>query len=301
MCGIMGYYAFGKVMPDKEKITNMFTALESRGTDASGFAYIRNNKLIVHKAPVSSSVLVKSKEWTDLDLPKIMIMHTRLKTKGDQKNNMNNHPLFTKDGLCIVHNGMIYNDDELFNKKTRRDAEVDSEAILTVLSKKRNNIKHLFDTIIGSYAVAVINKNHPYALTLIKKDNPIDLYFDECDDILYFCSERRIMRVALEIKQNHKRGFTLGEGCFHYFEIQNNHALDINNEGVDFYREYKPTSDTFLYDRRCDTIYDYIDGLVECPHCFGMTPYDPEMLNNSCYTCGNPITQDDLLEEDLYV
>ena len=50
MCGIMGYYSFGKTMPDKDKITNMFSLLESRGRDASGFAFIKDNNLIVNKA-----------------------------------------------------------------------------------------------------------------------------------------------------------------------------------------------------------------------------------------------------------
>jgi asparagine synthetase B (glutamine-hydrolysing) len=41
MCGIMGYYSFGNTLPDKDKITNMFSLLESRGRDASGFAFIK--------------------------------------------------------------------------------------------------------------------------------------------------------------------------------------------------------------------------------------------------------------------
>ncbi len=33
---------------------------------------------------------------------------------------------FSKHGIAIVHNGMIYNDKEIFGKK-QRDGEVDSE------------------------------------------------------------------------------------------------------------------------------------------------------------------------------
>ncbi|MBZ0181776.1 MAG: hypothetical protein K8F60_04915, partial [Melioribacteraceae bacterium] len=110
MCGIMGYYSFGRTTPNKNKIEKMFVLLESRGRDASGFAYINNqNKLVVSKAAVKSSDFVKEADWKSLVLPKIMILHTRAKTQGEPTNNMNNHPLFTKDGLCIVHNGMIFN------------------------------------------------------------------------------------------------------------------------------------------------------------------------------------------------
>ena len=38
MCGIMGYYSFGSTLPDKDKLTDMFSLLESRGRDASGYA-----------------------------------------------------------------------------------------------------------------------------------------------------------------------------------------------------------------------------------------------------------------------
>ena len=66
MCGIMGYYSFGNTMPDKDKITNMFSLLESRGRDASGFAFIRDNNLIVHKDAMKSSEFVKTNEWKEL-------------------------------------------------------------------------------------------------------------------------------------------------------------------------------------------------------------------------------------------
>ena len=95
-----------------------------------------------------------------------------------------------------------YNDKEIFGKK-ERDAEVDSESILHLLSikTKGDRVKRLFDKVEGSFAVAVLDRNDPERLLLIKKDNPIDLYYDEKDDILYFCSERSIMQEALNIQK----------------------------------------------------------------------------------------------------
>jgi len=63
MCGIMGYYSFGRTIPNKEKITNMFSLLETRGRDASGFAFINNGELVVHKSPIKSSDMIKTDEW----------------------------------------------------------------------------------------------------------------------------------------------------------------------------------------------------------------------------------------------
>ena len=145
-----------------------------------------------------------------------MILHTRMKTQGSEKNNANNHPLFSKNGIAIVHNGIIYNDKEIFGKK-ERDAEVDSESILHLLSMKvkGDKIKRLFDKVEGSFAVAMLDKYFPERLVLIKKDNPIDLYYDERSDILYFCSEREIMQEALSIEKITVRGFNLGLSLIH--------------------------------------------------------------------------------------
>ena len=49
MCGIMGYYSFGNTLPNKITITNMFALLETRGKDAAGFAFIKDNNLVIHK------------------------------------------------------------------------------------------------------------------------------------------------------------------------------------------------------------------------------------------------------------
>ena len=84
MCGIMGFFSFGNTLPDKEKITDMFSLLETRGRDASGFAFIDDSNLVVHKAPIKSSELIKTDEWKDLNLPKVMILHTRMKTQGQK-------------------------------------------------------------------------------------------------------------------------------------------------------------------------------------------------------------------------
>ena len=296
MCGIMGYYSFGNTTPDKNKITNMFSLLESRGRDASGFAFISDNNLLVSKAPIKSSELVKTEDWKKLTLPSSMILHTRLTTQGSAKNNFNNHPLFSKNGIAIVHNGIIYNDKEIFGKK-ERDAEVDSESILHLLSMKTkgDKIKRLFDRVEGSFAVAVLDKNDPDKLLLIKKDNPIDLYYDQKDDILYFCSEREIMQEALSIEKTTVRGFNLGEKDFHFYEMQNNYALIINKEGVESYHKHYPNKSKW-FDRRyhypVNNGFDEI--MIECPWCYAQTTYYDGKLFNKCESCGMSIEEEDL-------
>jgi glucosamine 6-phosphate synthetase-like amidotransferase/phosphosugar isomerase protein len=294
MCGIMGYYSFGNTMPDKEKITDMFSLLETRGRDASGFAFIKNGNLFVYKAPIKTTDMIKTDEWKNLALPKSMILHARLKTEGSEKNNANNHPIYSKAGLALVHNGIVYNHKEIFGKK-ERDAEVDSEAILSILSLKGkgDKIKRLFERAEGSFAVAAINKAEPDKLTLIKKDNPIELYFDSENDILYFCSERDIMKETLGINTIKKRGFSLGEVNYHFYDMENNHALIINKEGVESYQKYFPKSYSW-FDRRFDYSADKV--LVQCPWCLCQTKYYYSKLFNKCEECGVSINEEDVYD-----
>jgi len=296
MCGIMGWYSFGNTTPDKEKITTMFSLLESRGRDACGFAFIEDNNLIVHKKAIKSSELVKEADWKSLTLPGVMILHTRMKTQGSEKNNANNHPLFSKNGIAIVHNGIIYNDKEIIGKK-QRDGEVDSESILHLLSAKTkgDRLKRLFDRIEGSFAVAVIDRNDPDKLILIKKDNPIDLYYDSRDDILYSCSEREIMQQSLNIESVTQRGFNLGEKDFHFYEMQNNYALIINKDGVESYQKYYPAKSRW-FDRQFHypVASDFDEIMIECPWCFCQTTYNDGKLFNKCEVCGMGINEEDL-------
>lgn len=295
MCGIGGYFCFGEKRPSKSNVTELFSLLETRGRDASGFGYIQDGKIEVSKAPVKSSVFVHDHPWENLQLPKCLILHSRAATQGSNKNSKNNHPLYSeKSGICLVHNGIISNDKQIFSRDQKRDAEVDSEAILAVLSSRgrSDKVKRVFERLEGSYAFAAINRDDPERLILVKKDNPLDIYLDDESDIVYFASERRILQAALNLKNTSFRGFNVGEGPFHFYEMKNNHCLILNSEGVESYRKYQPRK---FYER--DFMYRSSDDqlVVECPWCMEMTNFYMGKLFNRCQNCGQ-----DISEEDLY-
>ncbi len=299
MCGIMGWFCFAEARPNKESMTNMFSILECRGRDASGYAFIKDKRLIVNKAPVKSSELVKHKEWGALSLPRTLIAHTRLKTQGSEKLNVNNHPLYNKYGIAVVHNGMIHNDKEIFTT-AKRDGQVDSEAILSVLSTKAkgDKIKRVFEKLEGSFAFASIDVNDPEKLILVKKDNPLCLYLDTKAEILYFCSEREIMQESLNIKSSSIRGFNIGEDNYHYYEMENNYGMVINRVGVENYKRYTPKRDEWMSFRNYHLPFGKSDldmDFIECPYCLAKTLYDGSKLVNQCESCGA-----ELNEEDIY-
>jgi len=291
MCGIMGYYCWAENRPNKRNITNMFSLLQSRGRDSSGYAYLKDKRLVVVKDAVSSSKLIEHKDWQNLEMPKSFIAHTRLKTQGTEKLNVNNHPIYNKSGVAIVHNGMIHNDTEIFETE-KRDGQVDSEAILAVLSSKAkgDKLKRVFDKLEGSFAFASIDQNDPDRLILVKKDNPDCLYLDTKDEILYFCSEKGIMQEALNIRANQCRGFNVGEQEFHYYEMENNHGLVLNNKGVESYKKYTPKTERWYYrnipNMREDT------EIMTCPYCYEETFYDFGKLTNRCHICGSILTDE---------
>ena len=196
MCGIMGYYCFGKARPSKKNIEEAFAELSERGRDASGFAFLdSDNVLKVHKKNVDSVALMKGKPWEELDCEApIMIFHTRAATKGRPENNKNNHPIFTKKGICLVHNGMV--DDYEKDFEENRDGEVDSEILVYYLNKYKTleeGIKELTAKVSGSYAIAVINKAEPTKLLLCRNSNPIIVCIDHKEKILFFASTKEIV------------------------------------------------------------------------------------------------------------
>jgi len=197
MCGIAGYYAFGRQRPNKDAVTKMFIETQSRGKDASGFAYINDHEeLVVCKQPLEAKHFVREDDWQCLELPKILIMHCRQGTQGKSSDNMNNHPVFTKSGWALIHNGFIRNDHTLFKElPVDRDSEVDSEILVKLLELGGDwdaGMK-LINDIRGSLACAAVWKDAPDDLLLFRNSNPIVLAYDKDADILYFGSTKDIV------------------------------------------------------------------------------------------------------------
>lgn len=106
------------------------------------------------------------------------ILHTRLFTQGSPKKNRNNHPIPVGERgkrLVGVHNGVIWNDDEVFKKHVTvpRKAEVDSEAVFAYLYEHGPRPKDLTD-IGGSYALGYLKEDEPNQLYLCRGcDSPL--------------------------------------------------------------------------------------------------------------------------------
>jgi len=255
MCGLIGYYCFGDKRPNKSNISNMLIACASRGTDATGIAFVQDGKLNVIKHDVAAWDFVGKEDYKKAKLPKILIGHCRATTQGHEKESHNNHPVFSKSGVAITHNGMINNDEEIFEaKKYLREGAVDSEIILRVIEEKINDgivaaVKNT-SLISGSFAVGMISRDHPEVLTLFKHSNPIVIAYDTKNDILYYGSTKEI--IIAGFTKNYRRFVFHDSKELVFLSIHDDSCIVVNKKGLRrsfmFYDESKNIERKCAYD-----------------------------------------------------
>lgn len=189
MCGIAGWIAFGEQRPPPGTASLLLLALEERGKNASGITYApkwgcRSAGYIKHHLPAEAFVVDKAVQ-KHLDVAgssQICLVHTRSTTKGDEKTNTNNHPVFREGGKYIlVHNGTLANDDEIFKElDVKRQAEVDTEAIAALLDMgvTASNARSRLQEAGGTYSLAAFPKEKPDHVIVVRRSSP--LYYTVC-------------------------------------------------------------------------------------------------------------------------
>ena len=178
MCGIVGY--IGKKGSALKVIMNGLSALEYRGYDSAGIAYIEDNKLNIIKEKGKTDNLKTNIDFNKLS--NLAIGHTRWATHGEP-NKVNSHP-HNQGKFTIVHNGIIENYLELKNELIKNNyefkSETDSEvaaAYIDYIYKSENYILKTLNKITkvftGSYAIALICSDDLDNLYVVKKTSPI--------------------------------------------------------------------------------------------------------------------------------
>ena len=221
MCGIYCYVGKQKAIP---VLIDGLEALEYRGYDSSGIAYIKNNKVNIIKKEGKIKNL-NEKINKDLDTT-IGIGHTRWATHG-LPNEINAHP-HNQGKITLVHNGIIENYQEL--KKLLNNyqftSETDTEVLTALIDKlyqEKNNmiavLNKLKDLIKGSYALGIINNDELDKLYAIRKDSPLILANSE--DGNFIASD-----IPAILKYTNK-----------YILLNNNEIACITKENITIYDE----------------------------------------------------------------
>lgn len=170
MCGIAGYSLSARSGVDRTLAAQALLAgIAERGADAVGYAYRRGHSPVtIHKQRSGASALLE-----EVLVPASTteaLIHVRDYTKGHPRIEANNHPI--RHGAVVgVHNGIIFNDDELMREHGFERAEpemtVDSEAIFA-LAEAHDGQPRALEQLRGSMATAWLDERCPETLFLAR-------------------------------------------------------------------------------------------------------------------------------------
>lgn len=182
MCGIVGY--IGQNPKAVDVVLDGLTALEYRGYDSAGVAFLDGDKITTDKQVGRVQALRDSLG----DSPKstCAIGHTRWATHGGVTS-LNAHPHYNADKtIAVVHNGIIENNSELrahleeqgYTFVSQTDTEVIPHLIDFYL-RKHSTFEEAFEEALnelrGAYAIAAMTSTEPGVLYAARLSSPLVL------------------------------------------------------------------------------------------------------------------------------
>lgn len=154
MCGLFGFILPSDARIDRkylrDSIMQSYKLAESRGKEAAGLAVILSDRIEIAKAPTRGRRLLRSEgarkalmhAYGALERRQTLtiLAHTRMVTNGSPANPDNNQPVL-RDGMFCLHNGIVVNDGEIWNKHPDLDRrfEVDTEVLVALAGNSRAN------------------------------------------------------------------------------------------------------------------------------------------------------------------
>jgi glucosamine--fructose-6-phosphate aminotransferase (isomerizing) len=182
MCGIVAGVADRNIVPI---LIEGLRRLEYRGYDSAGIAVLDEGGHLQRLRTVGK---VRALEQALEQLPlqgRIGIAHTRWATHG-VPSERNAHPHLSRDGLAIVHNGIIENYEELredlrrvgYQFSSETDTEVVAHRIHFHMEKLADVFKAVRATVAeleGAYALVVVSERDPERLIAARMGCPVVL------------------------------------------------------------------------------------------------------------------------------
>ncbi len=221
MCGIFGVIVnkTSNYKPRflKNSLENLAALSESRGKDSSGICF-RNDKksqFDILKATGPITNLLKQKEYKILLKENLGIYeknmsnfvsfgHSRLVTNGSQLQEYNNQPVI-KDGLIVIHNGIITNVEDLWIKNTqlKKEFDLDTEIMLAMMRENLScgdsidkSINKIISSVEGTVSTAMFFDDRDEVL--LATNNGSLYYATNNKNFLIFASENYILQKLIE-------------------------------------------------------------------------------------------------------
>ncbi|CAM2174727.1 L-glutamine--D-fructose-6-phosphate aminotransferase [Paraburkholderia sacchari] len=177
MCGIVGAVAQRNIVP---VLIEGLRRLEYRGYDSCGVAIVtaegpQRMRSVARVAELEDQVREAHFEGVT------GIAHTRWATHGAPTVN-NAHPIFSRDTLAIVHNGIIENYESL--RETLRGkgyefvSQTDTEVIAHLIHSLYKGdlfaaVREAVQQLTGAYAIGVVHKDQPHTVVGARAGSPL--------------------------------------------------------------------------------------------------------------------------------
>ena len=130
MCGIFGQIS--KTRVNKKNLRMIVKHSEQRGVDSSGLIHRKGSAYQVDRADINVEKLLGKVNPFNSN---VVLGHSRLITNG-----LGDNQPIVKDNLCVIHNGIIVNEKEVWgNLESKRELKIDSEAIVAIASEHFKN------------------------------------------------------------------------------------------------------------------------------------------------------------------
>jgi len=180
MCGIVGAIAERNIVPI---LMEGLRRLEYRGYDSAGIAVIDGHHQLKRLRTVGKVQALQHTLDHDPTHGELGIAHTRWATHG-VPSERNAHPHISRDGLAIVHNGIIENHEELRAELQgcgyEFTSETDTEVIAHRVHRHLETVGDLFKAVRatvaeleGAYALAVVSEGDPDRIILARQGCPV--------------------------------------------------------------------------------------------------------------------------------
>src|SRR5450755_2394662 len=180
MCGIVGVVAERNAVPI---LMEGLRRLEYRGYDSAGLAVLTSQHRLVRVRAVGKVQALQDVLDADPLEGHVGIAHTRWATHGVPTMS-NAHPHVSRDGIAIVHNGIIENHEALraglIGLGYSFDSETDTEVIahrihhhLTGSADLYQAVRTTVAELHGAFALAVIAQTDPDCVVIARQGCPV--------------------------------------------------------------------------------------------------------------------------------
>jgi glutamine---fructose-6-phosphate transaminase (isomerizing) len=180
MCGIVGAVARRDIVP---VLIEGLRRLEYRGYDSCGVAvYDAGGGGQLRRARTVSRVADLDAQVRDTGLTGTTgICHTRWATHGAPVT-VNAHPIFSRDAIAVVHNGIIENFESLRTRLQSQgygfETQTDTEVIAHLINSHYSGdllaaVRRAVAELEGAYAIAVFCKAEPGRVVGARQGNPL--------------------------------------------------------------------------------------------------------------------------------